>query len=59
VYDARRDSGGCTRSPNVHAELSDAPFATGEEFRDAGRGVRVRVLGAEGDGAYRVRVTRE
>src|SRR5690606_39834084 len=22
VYDSRRDSGGCTRSPNVHAELS-------------------------------------
>ncbi|WP_020121661.1 M6 family metalloprotease domain-containing protein [Streptomyces canus] len=58
VYDARRNSGGCTRSPNVHAELSDAPFAAGEEFRDPARGVRVRVLGADGDGNYRVSVTR-
>ncbi len=34
VYDAHRDSGGCTRSPNVQAELSDAPFGVGETFRD-------------------------
>ncbi|MFE3036040.1 M6 family metalloprotease domain-containing protein [Streptomyces canus] len=58
VYDARRNSGGCTRSPNVHAELSDAPFAAGEEFRDPGRDVRVRVVGVDGDGSYRVGVTR-
>ena len=59
VYDSRRNSGGCTRSPNVHAELSDASFAVGEEFRDPGQGVRVRVVGEDGDGDYRVRVTRE
>ncbi|MDQ1069888.1 hypothetical protein QFZ32_005328 [Streptomyces canus] len=59
VYDSRRNSGGCTRSPNVQAELSDASFAVGEEFRDPGQGVRVRVVGADGDGDYRVRVTRE
>lgn len=58
VYDARRDSGGCTRSPNVHAELSDAPFTTGEEFRDPRRGIRVRVEGVDGEGNYRVAVTR-
>jgi M6 family metalloprotease-like protein len=59
VYDSRRNSGGCTRSPNVHAELSDASFAVGEEFRDPGQGVRVRVVGADGNGDYRVEVTRE
>ncbi|MEU9174496.1 M6 family metalloprotease domain-containing protein [Streptomyces sp. NPDC048420] len=58
VYDAQRDSGGCTRSPNVHAELSDAPFTAGEEFRDLGRGVRVRVIGADSEGNWRVSVTR-
>ncbi|MFF7643601.1 M6 family metalloprotease domain-containing protein [Streptomyces canus] len=58
VYDARRNSGGCTRSPNVHAELSDAPFAAGEEFQDPARGIRVRVLGADDGGDYRVAVTR-
>lgn len=58
VYDSRRDSGGCTRSPNVHAELSDAPMTPGEEFRDLRRGVRVRVEGTDGEGNYRVEVTR-
>ncbi|NEB05093.1 M6 family metalloprotease domain-containing protein [Streptomyces sp. SID13726] len=58
VYDSRRNSGGCTRSPNVHAELSDAPFTTGEEFRDLRKGVRVRVMSADADGNYRVWVTR-
>ncbi|MEU0411174.1 M6 family metalloprotease domain-containing protein [Streptomyces griseorubiginosus] len=58
VYDSRPDSGGCTRSPNVHAELSDAPLTTGEEFRDLRRGVRVRVEGVDGEGNYRVGVTR-
>ncbi|WP_247196687.1 M6 family metalloprotease domain-containing protein [Streptomyces sp. GESEQ-35] len=59
VYDSRRDSGGCTRSPNVHAELSDAPFAPGEDFRDPRRGIRITVTGADLDGDYRVRVTRD
>ncbi|GAA3979633.1 M6 family metalloprotease domain-containing protein [Streptomyces sp. NBC_01352] len=58
VYDSHRDSGGCTRSPNVHAELSDAPFVPGEEFRDVRRGVRIAVAGAELSGDYRVRVSR-
>ena len=58
VYDSHPGSGGCTRSPNVHAELSDAPFTTGEEFRDPRRGVRVRVEGVDEEGNYRVGVTR-
>ncbi|EGX60486.1 secreted protein [Streptomyces zinciresistens K42] len=58
VQDSREDSGGCTRSPNVQAELSDAPLTPGEEFRDAKRGVRVSVLGADLDGTYRIRVER-
>jgi len=58
VYDAHRDSGGCTRSPNVHAELSDAPFTAGESFNDPRRGVRVAVTGADAAGNYRVTVTR-
>ncbi|MET7567173.1 M6 family metalloprotease domain-containing protein [Streptomyces sp. NPDC005492] len=59
VYDAHPDSGGCTRSPNVHAELSDAPFGVGETFRDPRRGVRVEVLGVDAAGNYRVGVSRE
>ncbi|WP_369260099.1 M6 family metalloprotease domain-containing protein [Streptomyces sp. R35] len=58
VYDSKRDSGGCTRSPNVHAELSDAPFAPGESFKDPKTGVTVQVAGADLAGNYRVYVTR-
>ncbi|MGC0331380.1 M6 family metalloprotease-like protein [Streptomyces sp. SAI-170] len=59
VHDSRRDSGGCTRSPNVHAELSDAPFTPGETFKDPRHGVTIAVAGADLDGVYRVRVTRK
>ncbi|MFH8660866.1 M6 family metalloprotease domain-containing protein [Streptomyces afghaniensis] len=59
VQDSRRDSGGCTRAPNVHSELSDAPFAPGETFRDPRTGVVIRVVGTEPSGDYRVRVTRQ
>ncbi|MFF6995737.1 M6 family metalloprotease domain-containing protein [Streptomyces sp. NPDC008313] len=58
VYDSRRDSGGCTRSPNVHAELSDAAFTPGETFKDRRAGIRVTVAGADRKGVYRVYVTR-
>ncbi|MFD9565851.1 M6 family metalloprotease domain-containing protein [Streptomyces sp. NPDC059994] len=58
VADSAKDSGGCTRRPNVHAELSDAPFAAGETFTDRERGVRVSVLGVDESGNYRVRVAR-
>ncbi|MGW4021404.1 M6 family metalloprotease domain-containing protein [Streptomyces sp. NPDC005009] len=57
VYDSRHDSGGCTRSPNVHAELSDATFTPGESFVDRRAGIRVAVTAAEAE-EYRVRVTR-
>ncbi|WP_208865650.1 M6 family metalloprotease domain-containing protein [Streptomyces viridochromogenes] len=58
VHDSRRDSGGCTRAPNVHAELSDAPFTPGETFRDVRRRVVIKVTRTEPSGDYRVRVTR-
>ncbi|MFG2520657.1 M6 family metalloprotease domain-containing protein [Streptomyces sp. NPDC048527] len=59
VEDATRDSGGCTRSPNVHAELSDAPFTPGQTFKDAKKGVKIKVAGTEANGDYRVLVTRK
>ncbi|MCT9010922.1 M6 family metalloprotease domain-containing protein [Streptomyces rhizosphaerihabitans] len=58
VYDSHRDSGGCTRSPNVQAELSDAPFSPGETFKDAKAGLTVQVASADAAGKYRVYVTR-
>ncbi|WP_239106111.1 M6 family metalloprotease domain-containing protein, partial [Streptomyces rubrogriseus] len=58
VYDSRRDSGGCTRSPNVHAELSDATFTPGETFEDPRKGVTIKVSEKDGEGDVRVRVTR-
>ncbi|MGW7261947.1 M6 family metalloprotease domain-containing protein [Streptomyces sp. NPDC054842] len=58
VFDSQRDSGGCTRSPNVHAELSDAPFTPGESFQDPKTGVRITVAGADVAGDHRVYVTR-
>ncbi|MEW2117091.1 M6 family metalloprotease domain-containing protein [Streptomyces sp. NPDC005474] len=58
VYDSRRDSGGCTRAPNVHAELSDAPFAPGESFKDPRWGIQIAVASADLDGNYRVTITR-
>nr|WP_234378754.1 M6 family metalloprotease domain-containing protein [Streptomyces sp. FXJ1.172]WEP00306.1 M6 family metalloprotease domain-containing protein [Streptomyces sp. FXJ1.172] len=58
VYDARPHSGGCTRSPNVQTELSDAPFSLGETFKDPRAGITVQVLDTDTEGNYRVRVTR-
>ncbi|CAL9448626.1 hypothetical protein SUDANB58_02404 [Streptomyces sp. enrichment culture] len=58
VYDSRRDSGGCTRAPNVHAELSDAAFTPGETFKDPHRGITIVVAGADLSGDHRIRVTR-
>lgn len=58
VYDSHRNSGGCTRSPNVHAELSDAPFTPGESFKDPKTGVAITVTGVDLSGNYRVYVTR-
>ncbi|OLZ67829.1 M6 family metalloprotease domain-containing protein [Streptomyces sp. IMTB 2501] len=58
VYDSHRNSGGCTRSPNVQAELSDATFTSGESFKDPRHGITVEILDTDADGNYRVRVTR-
>ncbi|MEU8521157.1 M6 family metalloprotease domain-containing protein [Streptomyces sp. NBC_01216] len=58
VADSDRESGGCTRRPNVHAELSDAPFRPGETFTDRANGIRISVLDEDASGAYRVRITR-
>ncbi|AJE84738.1 MULTISPECIES: M6 family metalloprotease domain-containing protein [Streptomyces] len=58
VSDATEDSGGCTRSPNVHAELSDAAYTPGQTFTDPSTGVRISVSKGGGDGEYRVRVSR-
>ncbi|GHB37471.1 M6 family metalloprotease domain-containing protein [Streptomyces viridiviolaceus] len=58
VYDSRRDSGGCTRSPNVHAELSDAAFTPGQTFKDPRRGITITVAGADLKGHHKVRITR-
>ncbi|MEU3348735.1 M6 family metalloprotease domain-containing protein [Streptomyces sp. NPDC006700] len=59
VRDSHPNSGGCTRSPNVEAELSDAPFAPGESFKDPKAHLRVDVLPTDRAGNYRVRVTRQ
>jgi M6 family metalloprotease-like protein len=58
VYDSHPDSGGCTRSPNVQAELSDAPFTPGETFKDRRRDIRIAVSAPAPSGDYRVLVTR-
>ncbi|MGI5139386.1 MULTISPECIES: M6 family metalloprotease domain-containing protein [unclassified Streptomyces] len=58
VYDSQRNSGGCTRSPNVQAELSDATFQPGQTFTDPKTGIVVTVVGTTPTGDYRVRVTR-
>ncbi|MFD9717432.1 M6 family metalloprotease domain-containing protein [Streptomyces sp. NPDC059076] len=57
VADSERDSGGCTRRPNVHAELSDAPYRPGQTFTDEKNGVEISVVKEEAD-QYRVRITR-
>ncbi|MFE5963690.1 M6 family metalloprotease domain-containing protein [Streptomyces sp. NPDC056463] len=58
VADSDKDSGGCTRRPNVHAELSDAPYRPGETFTDRTNGIGITVVDEDGKGGYRVRITR-
>ncbi|MFI1397499.1 M6 family metalloprotease domain-containing protein [Streptomyces sp. NPDC020681] len=58
ISDSKRDSGGCTRRPNVHAELSDATYRPGQAFVDKQNGVRISVIREDKGGGYRVRVTR-
>ncbi|WP_112466852.1 M6 family metalloprotease domain-containing protein [Streptomyces triticisoli] len=59
VHDSHPNSDGCTRSPNVQTELSDATFAPGETFKDPKARIRVDVASADLEGNYRVRVTRQ
>ncbi|QKW07155.1 M6 family metalloprotease domain-containing protein [Streptomyces sp. NA04227] len=60
VMDATEDSGGCTRSPNVHAELSDATYTPGDTFTDPTTGIRISVTRTKDKdkGEYGVRVNR-
>ncbi|MEU9011269.1 M6 family metalloprotease domain-containing protein [Streptomyces sp. NPDC048479] len=58
VSDSKRNSGGCTRRPNVHAELSDAAYGPGQTFTDARNRIRISVIREASGGSYRVRVTR-
>ncbi|WP_328888577.1 M6 family metalloprotease domain-containing protein [Streptomyces sp. NBC_00316] len=58
VEDSTKNSGGCTRAPNVHAELSDAPYKPGETFTDRAKGIRISVVSKDSKGNYRVRITR-
>ncbi|GGW15079.1 M6 family metalloprotease domain-containing protein [Streptomyces capoamus] len=58
VYDSHRNSGGCTRSPNVHTELSDAPFTPGETFKDPRHGIAIQVVTMDPEGNCRVRISR-
>ncbi|MFC8669682.1 M6 family metalloprotease domain-containing protein [Streptomyces sp. NPDC057199] len=59
VIDSTKDSGGCTRSPNVHAELSDATFSPGQYFKDLRTGIRITVAGMDSKGNHQVYVTRD
>ncbi|MFD9307129.1 M6 family metalloprotease domain-containing protein [Streptomyces sp. NPDC060048] len=58
VSDSSNASGGCTRRPNVHAELSDAPFKPGETFTDERVGISVSVVGELRNGSYQIRIIR-
>lgn len=60
VEDSTPGSKGCQAVPHpqVVQELTDAPYLPGEAFRDTEARVSVEVLGASGEDAHRVRVTR-
>lgn len=58
VADSTKGSTGCTRLPNVHAGLSDAPFQPGETFTDRTNGIRISVVDKDEKGNYRVRIAR-
>ncbi|MEU9321574.1 M6 family metalloprotease domain-containing protein [Streptomyces sp. NPDC048295] len=58
VTDSTKGSAGCTRLPNVHAELSDATFRPGETFTDRAKGIRISVVDKDEKGNYRIRITR-
>jgi len=58
VMDSTKNSGGCTRQPNVYAELSDATFRPGQTFTDKAKKIRISVVDKDDKGNYRVRITR-
>ncbi|MFI5759264.1 M6 family metalloprotease domain-containing protein [Streptomyces sp. NPDC051569] len=58
VEDSAKNSGGCTRRPNVHAELSDAPYRPGQSFKDEEHGIKIAVISEEPGEKFKVRVTR-
>ncbi|MEU7066627.1 M6 family metalloprotease domain-containing protein [Streptomyces sp. NPDC053429] len=58
VSDSTTGSGGCTRRPNVHSELSDAPFRAGETFTDPKARITIAVTSERPDGSFQIRVTR-
>lgn len=58
VSDSTTASGGCTRRPNVHSELSDAPFRPGETFTDPKARITIAVTSERPDGSFQIRVTR-
>ncbi|MGW1890174.1 M6 family metalloprotease domain-containing protein [Streptomyces sp. NPDC002004] len=58
VSDSTPASGGCTRSPNVHAELSDATYDPGETFTDRASGIKIEVTEADPSGDYHITITR-
>ncbi|MFJ5225285.1 M6 family metalloprotease domain-containing protein [Streptomyces sp. NPDC088400] len=58
VSDSTKNSGGCSRRANVHAELSDAPYLPGQSFVDEDNDIRISVVSREPDGNFKVRVTR-
>ncbi|GAA1583114.1 M6 family metalloprotease domain-containing protein [Streptomyces globosus] len=58
VVDSAVGSGGCTRRPNVHGELSDAPYRPGETFTDEEEGISISVVGELRDGSFQVRIAR-
>lgn len=58
ISDSTKNSGGCTRLPNVQAELSDATYEPGQSFTDKDDHLTVSVESKAAGGKYTVRVTR-
>jgi M6 family metalloprotease-like protein len=58
ISDSTRNSGGCTRLPNVQAELSDATYEPGQTFTDKDDHLSIAVESKAAGGKYTVRVTR-
>ncbi|MCF3962881.1 M6 family metalloprotease domain-containing protein, partial [Streptomyces fuscigenes] len=59
ISDSTKNSGGCTRLPNVQAELSDATYEPGQTFTDKDDHLSISVVSKTADGKFTVRVTRD